>query len=212
MIKWTSRNLHSNHREIRVITLITFLKGLGKARNVCSSATLAVSSLVVPSRSLERCHLHNIHTHIDTWCSKIYKECQIKNCQRYSWKTLQDGHIPFERFQFIHSVFESIGAATTTINRSIPTATLRIKKAAQCWSWLHYKIICWLGYDSTAVLSSITVVWWEVRVLFQTGRNRKTLMERVWSQRDLGLSPGAVTCHLCDLSRVTYPFSYFLHL
>ena len=43
-------------------------------------------------------------------------------------------------------------------------------------------------------------------------RGRKTPRERVGSQSDLGLSPGAVTCHLCDLSSMTYAFSYFLHL
>lgn len=58
LIKWTSRNSHSNHQEIK------FLKGFRKARTLCSSATLALSLFVISSLSVECSHLYNIRVNI----------------------------------------------------------------------------------------------------------------------------------------------------
>lgn len=156
LIKWISRNLYPNQQEIRLPVLISFSKGLGKARSLCSSAALALSP---PATS-------SLLTAVTTWHAYTHRPLVFQNLQgapdQDLPKTLLENLTrwpnPFLVLLIHYSVFESMGAASTLIHRSTLTASPGIKKAAQRWTRIHYQTIWRLGYSSTVALSSVTIV------------------------------------------------------
>lgn len=154
LIKWISRNLYPNQQEIRLPVLISFSKGLGKARSLCSSAASALSPPAMSSLLTAVTYVTCIHTQT----LGVPKSTRSSRSRLAKDKNLTRWPNPFLVLLIHYSVFESMGAASTLIHRSTLTASPGIKKAAQRWTRIHYQTIWRLGYSSTVALSSVTIV------------------------------------------------------